>query len=893
MKSAELRQRFLEFFRRNDHEIVPSSSLVPANDPTLLFVNSGMVQFKDTFLGLEKRPYTMATTMQKSMRVGGKHNDLEDVGVSPRHQTFFEMAGNFSFGDYFKRDAIQFAWDFLTDELKLPVDRLWFSIYQDDDEAEQLWRAVGVRPERILRFGEKDNFWAMGDTGPCGPCSEIHFYQGNDPDNQVPEGVNRDDDYMEIWNLVFMQYERDKDGVLTPLAKPSIDTGMGLDRVAAVMQSVTNNYDSDLFMPIIQRVIEIAGTDEAAYRANPVPYRIVADHARACTFLIADGVRPGSDGRNYVLRRLLRRAAYQGQVLKIGRPFLADAAEVVIEIMGEAYPEIVLKRDYIKATITAEEERFGRTLQAGTEQLAELVARMRARDETVLSGADAFRLYDTFGFPFDLTAKVLREQGLEVDEVAYEIARAEQRDRGRAATQFRRGGDAEFWSKQNLQPTTFTGYRELETFGRVVALAVEGALVPEASEGEQVQIVLDQSCFYGESGGQVGDTGVITTRNGVIRVTDVQKPLPGVYVHFGTVERGTIALKAVATLRVDAGRRRDIMRNHTATHLLHRALRDVLGEHAEQRGSLVAPERLRFDFAHDKAVTSEELQQIEAKVNSWIRASTEVLPAEMPQTQARALGAMALFGEKYGDVVRVITVGCDDVPPTDSPDESGVHPEPETNVCSRELCGGTHVACTGEIGMLRITGESSIGSGLRRIEAVTGRGVEQLLNGQAQTLREVASKLGGTPVQVGERVDALLGQVKQLQAQVAQLQRGQGSDQVTQLLATKRTVGPSSVVSARVDVPNADALRALGDRVRDKLGSGLVVLGTVLNDKPQLLVMVTPDMVKQGLHAGNMVKSLAGLVGGSGGGRPDMAMAGGRDASKLNEALAAVDTLIG
>ena len=888
MKSAELRRRFLAFFARNDHEIAPSSSLVPANDPTLLFTNSGMVQFKDTFLGLEQRPYTMATTMQKCMRVGGKHNDLEDVGSSPRHQTFFEMAGNFSFGDYFKRDAIQFAWDFLTDELKLPVNRLWFSVYEDDDEAIELWKAVGASPDRILRFGQKDNFWAMGDTGPCGPCSEIHFYQGDDPEHQNPEGVNRDDEYMEIWNLVFMQFNRDADGVLTPLAKPSIDTGMGLDRVAAVMQGVTNNYETDLFMPIIERVIAIAGTDRAAYDANPVPYRIVADHARACAFLLADGVRPGSDGRNYVLRRILRRAAYQGQVLRINRPFLADAAEVVIDIMGEAYPELVAKRDYIKTMITAEEERFGRTLQAGVQQLNEQIAQLRANEQSALPGADAFRLHDTYGFPLDLTAKILSEQGLTVDEAGYEAARAAQRERGRSAAQFKKGGDADLWATQSLAKTRFTGYQELASFGHVLAVAVEGALVPSASEGDQVQVVLDQTCFYGESGGQLGDTGTLTgPGDTVVRITDVQKPIPGIYVHSGVVERGTLATGAATELRVDAGRRRDIMRNHTATHLLHRALRNTLGEHAEQRGSLVAPERLRFDFAHLQAVSADELRAIEAQVNEWIRADTAVAAAEMGQTEARALGAMALFGEKYGDVVRVITVGCDHAGADD-----GAHPEPESGVCSRELCGGTHVARTGEIGLLRIVGESSIGSGLRRIEAVTGRGVEQLLDSQAQQLRQVAGKLGASPAQVAERLDSVLAQVKQLQAQLDQLQKAQRGDQLTEILATKRTVGARSVISARLELPSIDKLRESGDWLRDKLGSGVVVLGTVVADKPQLLVMVTPDLVKQGLHAGNIVKQLAALVGGGGGGRPDIAQAGGRDASQLDAALAAVDALI-
>ncbi|MBV9791925.1 MAG: alanine--tRNA ligase, partial [Chloroflexi bacterium] len=699
MKSSDIRQTFLQFFARNGHEIVASSPLVPANDPTLLFTNAGMVQFKDTFLGLEQRPYKTATTSQKSMRVSGKHNDLENVGPSPRHHTFFEMLGNFSFGDYFKREAIQYAWDLLTKDLKLPVDRLWFSVFEGDEnvpadeEAARLWEEVGAPRERILRFSAKDNFWSMGDVGPCGPCSEIHFYQGDHPESQVPEGVNsEDDDYMEIWNLVFMQYNRDAEGNLTPLPRPSIDTGMGFERIVSVLQGVRNNYETDLFVPIIDRLIELVGGGREHYQANRAAYHAIADHSRACSFLIADGMRPGNEGRNYVLRRILRRAAYQGQTLGLTKPFLAETADVVIGIMGDAYPELTTKADYIKQVITGEEERFGRTLQGGLEQLELIVGRMQAAGQTIMAGEDAFRLHDTFGFPPDLTAKILHERGLGVDDAGYLTAREAQQQRAREARQFKRGSQAEFWAEFDLPTTEFTGYNNLQSSGSVLAIAVEGATEDQATEGEEVQLVLDRSPFYGESGGQVGDTGVIVGPQGSVRITDVQKPIPGLYVHYGVVERGIIRKNDAAELVVDAGRRRDIMRNHTATHLLHRALRDVLGEHAEQAGSLVAPERLRFDFGHPTSVTAEDLREIERRVNAWVRADTEVSPAEMSMAAAKQLGATALFGEKYGDVVRVVTVGCAvAAEPAVLPDTVGTETKPAPVFCSRELCGGTHV----------------------------------------------------------------------------------------------------------------------------------------------------------------------------------------------------------
>lgn len=899
MKSSDIRQAFLQFFAERGHTVVPSSSLVPANDPTLLFTNAGMVQFKDTFLGLETRPYTRAVSSQKCMRVSGKHNDLEEVGPSPRHHTFFEMLGNFSFGDYFKREAIAYAYELLTRVFGIPLERLVFTVHEQDEEAPRYWiEDQGVPPERVLRMGDKTNFWQMGDTGPCGPTSEMHYDWGpqsctcGQPDCSVllDNGCAR---WLEIWNLVFMQYNRDAEGRLTPLPKPGVDTGMGLERIASVLQNAPSNYETDLFRPIIDRLIALVGKGEAHYTAQPAPYRAIADHSRACAFLIADGVRPGNEGRNYVLRRILRRAAYQGQTLGLTQPFLAETVAVVIALMGDAYPELVAKADYIKQVVTAEEERFLQTLASGLEQLEAIVARMQAEGRTIMAGEDVFRLHDTFGFPPDLTAKILASRGLGIDEAGYQAAREEQRRRAREAAQFKRGTQAELWSDADLPPTIFTGYSELRGSGTVLALAVDGAPVEQASEGDTVQIVLDRTPFYAESGGQVGDTGVLHNQQVVVQVQDVQKPIPGLHVHSGVVARGTLRVGDTLELEVDAERRRDIMRNHTATHLLHRALRDILGQHAEQAGSLVAPDRLRFDFSHPRAVTPEELRAIEQRVNAWIRADTLVTPAEMPLSEARRLGAMALFGEKYGDIVRVVTVGCDDDAgrATLAVEQRlpGPLPAAAPEFCSRELCGGTHVTRTGEIGFFKIVTEASIGSGLRRIEAVTGRGAEAYVDQQLALLRELAQRLGVAPAQVAERVDHLQQQLRQQQQQLAQLARAQTGQQLEAILQRRRQHDGVALVAARVEAPSIERLREMGDWLRAKLGSGVVVLGAVINDKPQLLAMITADLVQQGYHAGRLVKSLAQIVGGGGGGRPDVAQAGGRDAARLDEALAQVD----
>jgi alanyl-tRNA synthetase len=906
LSSADIRQRYLAFFQANGHTQVPSASLIPSNNPTLLFTNAGMVPFVDTFLGLEQRPYSRAVSSQKCLRVSGKHNDLEEVGPSPRHHTFFEMLGNFSFGDYFKAEAIPLAWNLLTKEFALPVERLWFTVFEGNDrvppdvEAEQLWIKAGAAPDRVLRFGEKDNFWVMGDTGPCGPCSEITMYIGEDLGKMRPDGVNSDDpDYVEIWNNVFMQFDR---ATMKPLPRPSVDTGMGLERMAMVMQGVHATYDSDLFRPIIERTIALANTDEEHYRAHLTPYRAVADHTRAITFLIADGILPGNEGRSYVLRRILRRAAYQGRLIGLLKPFLAETADVLIAMMGDTYPELRSRRQFILEAITDEEQRFGRTISSGLVKLDTLVQRMAEQHETVLSGEEAFRLKDTDGFPLDLTQKILAERGLTVDEASYEQALDQQRKRSRAATQFKRGAEAEIWAEMELPATEFSGYDSTIDHGQVLAIVAGGDALSTAQEGQAVQIVLDRTPFYAESGGQVGDTGLLIGPGGHLRITDTQRPLPGLIVHYGTVTSGAIGLGERVEARVDAERRRDIMRNHTATHLLHRALRDVLGEHAAQAGSLVAPERLRFDFNQPRPVTPEQQREVERRINAWIRADTPVEWEVTGYQDALARGAMALFGEKYGDRVRMVTVGCADTEGSGIGDRgSGVEdgsptPDPRSLIpavmCSRELCGGIHVERTGAIGFFKIIGESGVSSGVRRIEALTGIGAEAWVEAQAASTREIAARLGVAPAQLVERVDSLLAELKQRQRDLDALRAQSTRGALEGLLEHVRRDNNIAYLAARVEAADATRLREMGDWLRDKIGSGVVVLGTVLNDKPQILVVVTPDLVQQGYHAGNLVRALAQVVGGGGGGRPDMAQAGGRDAGKLDMALAEVGALL-
>ncbi len=888
LTAAQIRETFISFFVRHGHTHVPSSSLVVADDPTLLFTNSGMVQFKDVFLGREQRPYRRAVTAQKCLRVSGKHNDLEEVGPSPRHHTFFEMLGNFSFGDYFKAEAIAFAWKLLTEEFKLPVERLWFTVFAGDDEvppddeAAALWIAQGVDPSRVLRFGRKDNFWVMGDTGPCGPCSEITMYIGDDLSQMRAEGVNSDDpNYVEIWNNVFMQYDR---ATMQPLPRPSVDTGMGLERMAMVMQGVHSTYETDLFVAIINQIIKTRGSDEQHYQAHRSAYRAIADHARAIAFLIADGVLPGNLGRAYVLRRILRRAAYQGRTIGFERPFLADIITTVIEQMGDAYPELVKRREFILSAADQEERQFLRTLSGGLARLHGVIEQVRLRGEKVIPGNDAFVLKDTYGFPLDLTQKIAAEHGLTVDEAGYEAAMAEQRARSRAAATSKRSGEAELWAELDLPATHFAGYERLSDRATVIGMLVDGEALPTVSAGRQVQIVLDTTPFYAESGGQVGDTGLLVGPEGSVQIEDTRRPLPGLIVHYGRVVSGQIRVGDQVQATVDMVRRADIQRNHTATHMLQRALRDILGEHAAQAGSLVAPDRLRFDFTHTKAVDPEELREVERRLNMWVRANTTVRWEITGYQEAIARGAIALFGEKYGDTVRVVTI------------ERG-QASAEGEYASRdslELCGGTHVTRTGEIGFVRIVSEGSIGSGIRRIEALTGRGAELWVEQQAQALRDLAARINAQPAQLAERIEALLAEHRQRKQELEALRSKLAREQLDVLLGRVQHIAGVPLLAAEVEADSVDRLREMGEYLRDKLGSAVVVLGTLINGKPQLLTIVTPDLVRRGLNAVQLVKPLAAMVGGGGGGRPEIAQAGGRNPEQLTAAIgAAADVLAG
>ncbi|MBC7235431.1 MAG: alanine--tRNA ligase [Chloroflexi bacterium] len=874
MTSADIRAKFLRFFEQRGHTVVPSSSLVPANDPTLLFTNAGMVQFKDVFTGLEARPYSRATSAQKCLRVSGKHNDLDSVGPSPRHHTFFEMLGNFSFGDYFKAEAIRFAWEFLIDELGLDRERLYATIYQDDDEAFELWQKVaGLSAERITRLGKKDNFWQMGDTGPCGPCSEIIYDRGPEactchrPDCNLAGECDR---WLELWNLVFMQYEQHADGTLTPLPRPSIDTGMGLERVTSVLQGANNNYDTDLFLPIMHRARELLGQDEAAMRENLVAYRVIADHSRAITFLIADGVIPGNEGRSYVARMVLRRAARFGRRLGFEEPFLAETARVVIEIMGPHYTELQERADFICEAITQEEQRFLATLSTGLARLDELASRLEREGRTEIPGEEAFRLYDTYGFPLELTRDAAAEMGLTVDEAGFQRAMAQQRERARSAQQFAIDERERLYRSLDLLPTQFVGYETCVADGRVLTLVKEGQPVKRVIAEEWVEVVLDRTPFYGEAGGQVGDQGELRGDGVRLLVHDAVRPLPDLIVHRAQVIEGSLQVGDVVIAQVDRERRLDIARNHTATHLLHSALRQVLGEHATQAGSLVAPDRLRFDFAHLSPLSAEQRRRVEAIVNAKIRENLPVTVEVTSYEQARREGAMALFGEKYGDQVRMVRTGD----------------------FALELCGGTHLQSTGQIGFFLIVGESSIGSGLRRIEALTGRGAEEYVRRRLDDLARVAEMVSARPGEEAEKVQALLDTLREQRRTLAELQRQLAARSVGSLLDEVQEVAGVRVLAAQVQADDVDTLRQMGDRFRDKLGSAVVALGTVVDGRPLLIVALTKDLVERGLHAGKIAGEAARRMGGGGGGRPDMAQAGGKNPAGLAEALRAIPDLV-
>jgi alanyl-tRNA synthetase len=856
MKSAEIRQSFLDFFAQRGHEVVPSSPLVPGNDPTLLFTNAGMVQFKDVFLGHEKRAYKRACSSQRCVRAGGKHNDLENVGYTARHHTFFEMLGNFSFGDYFKEDAIRYAWDYVTGVLGIPAEKLWITVFEDDDEAADIWlKTIGVSPERFSRLGADSNFWAMGDTGPCGPCSEIFYDHGPEVSGGPPGSPDEDGDrYVEIWNLVFMQFNRSADGEMAPLPRPSVDTGMGLERLAAVLQGVHSNYDIDLFQALLKRAAELAGVEDT----DNASLRVIADHIRACAFLIVDGVLPSNEGRGYVLRRIIRRAIRHGYKLGIEEPFFWRLVETLEEQMGEAYPELVKSRKHVEKVLHQEEERFAETLDQGMRLLDSAIAGL---DGKVIPGETAFRLYDTFGFPVDLTADIARERGLSVDQAGFEKAMDAQRERARASSRF----DADYGPKTDTGlESTFVGYDTLGASGVVLGLFKEGVgQVDALGEGDQGVIVMDETPFYAESGGQVGDVGMIRAAAGEFEVTDTRK-WGKAHAHHGVMRRGRVEGGESVRAEVDRATRQATVLNHSATHLLHAALRKVLGEHVQQKGSLVAPDRLRFDFSHYEPVTREQLAQIEALVNAEIRANAKAEIQVLPYEEAVAGGALALFGEKYDDRVRVLRLGD----------------------FSMELCGGTHVRRAGDIGLFKIVAESGIASGVRRIEAVTGRGALDWIGRHEETLQQVANLLKGGWDEAGEKVRHLLERSRQLEKELKQLQTklatgGGGEDP----LAQAETVGKARIYIARLDGSDPKVLRDAVDRFKQKLGTGVVLLGAADGGKVRLVAGVTKDLAER-ISAVDLVNAAAELVGGKGGGRPDLAQAGGAEAARLDEALA-------
>jgi len=862
MSAADVRAAFLEFFRGHAHAIVPSSSLVPANDPTLLFTNAGMVQFKDVFLGRDTRDYLRAATSQRCVRAGGKHNDLENVGYTARHHTFFEMLGNFSFGDYFKRQAIRFAWDFLIFNLGLDPARLWCTVYKDDDEAAEIWlKEVGVSPRRFARLGEASNFWAMGDTGPCGPCSEIFYDHGPEVAGGPPGSAEEEGDrYVEIWNLVFMQYDRGADGKLTPLPKPSVDTGMGLERISAVMQGVHSNYDIDLFRNLIRAAGRLAGTSVLSSSS----LRVIADHIRASAFLIVDGVLPSNEGRGYVLRRIVRRAIRHGYKLGIRDPFFYKLVPVLAQEMGGAYPELISRRAVTERVLRQEEERFAETLANGMVLLEGAIRNLRG--EQVIDGETVFKLYDTFGFPADLTADVARERGLGIDQPGFEAAMEQQRRRSQEASKF--GADQSAGTKVDAQ-TLFRGYEELSCAGQVVALLKGGAAVESLAAGEKGEVVLDRTPFYAESGGQVGDTGELTAAGVRFAVTDTQKR-GAAHAHLGEVLEGSIHMGDTLEARVGAKRRQATVLNHTATHLLHAALRQVLGSHVQQKGSLVAPDRLRFDFAHYQAVTPDELREIERLVNEQIRANAPGEVRIMDYDTAVGEGAIALFGEKYDKDVRVLKVGD----------------------FSMELCGGTHVQRAGDIGLFKITSESGVASGVRRIEALTGAGALDYVEQNDALLKDLAGLVRGSREDVGDKVREQLERVKQLEREVRTLKDRLASGKGVDLAAGAVDVQGVKVVATKVDGADAGALRSAVDQLKERFKSAVVVLASVESPAKVVLVVGVTDDQTGRIKAGELAGAVAAQVGGRGGGRADFAQAGGNKPEALDAALESVPEFV-
>jgi alanyl-tRNA synthetase len=847
--------------------------LVPDKDPTLLFTNAGMVQFKNVFLGQEPLPYVRAASSQKCLRISGKHNDLETVGRDTYHHTFFEMLGNWSFGDYYKAEAIQWAWELLTKEWGLPKDKLWATVYLDDDETKRLWRKIsGLPAERIKRFGEKENFWEMGETGPCGPCSEIHLDRGPEAcDMQGQPGhicqVNGDcARYIELWNLVFIQYDRDQDRTLTELPAKHVDTGMGLERITAVLQKVLSNYDIDFMRALITTTETISGKRYGADANGDISFRVIADHARAVSFLIADGVMPSNEGRGYVMRRLLRRAARHGRLIGLNEPFLYRVVITLAAIMGDAYPELRTEEQRIREVIRSEEERFGETLEKGLVLLEEATSKLKTENQKTLPGDIAFRLYDTFGFPLDLTEDILRNEGMTVDQPSFEQLMEEQRSRGRDAREV-----ASMDTKIQLdRPVSFVGYDRLEAESIVLAIYGNGNGKPEAVEGEEVDIITSETPFYGESGGQVGDRGIIrSVRGDLMEVTDTQRPTPQLTVHRGRVRKGRIQVGDAVHLAVDASFRRKTMLNHSATHILHAVLRRELGEHVRQAGSLVAPDRLRFDFSHTGPIPEEKLAAIEAHVNRHIREDAGVSIQESSYEDAIRHGALAFFGDKYGDRVRVVKMGA----------------------FSTELCGGTHVHRSGEIGIFKLPFEGGVAAGVRRVEGFTGEGALDLIRSYEYKLKEIGNLVRGSADDTVEKVKKLLERQKELEREIQKLRGQLEQDQIPELLAKKQSFDGTNFLISQVDGVDAKQLRDIADQLKERLGSGVVVLASAGAGNVNLVASVSPDLTRR-YHAGNIIKELARLVGGGGGGRPDFAQAGGKEPAKIDAALKRAEELI-
>ncbi len=864
MNSAELRQGFLDYFVSQGHTLVPSSPLIPAQDPTLLFTNAGMVQFKGVFLGEEKRSYRQAVSSQKCMRAGGKHNDLDNVGRTGRHHTFFEMLGNFSFGDYFKAEAIAYGWELLIKRWGLPKDRIFITVYQDDDEAYDFWRKIGVPADRIKRMGEKDNFWQMGDTGPCGPCSEVLYDQGPQvwPPGHQCQGVGCDcDRYLEIWNLVFMQYTKDQEGRLNRLPKPSIDTGMGLERISAVSQGVTSNYDTDLFIPLLKTLSGMTDHDLPEIKQS-MAGRVIADHIRAITFLISDGALPSNEGRGYVLRRIIRRAARYGKELGLNEPFLYKLSGHVVDLMKPAYPELEKSRILVAQVARGEEERFIQTLDQGMGRWKEVIQKARAQGDRVIPGQEAFRLYDTYGFPLDIAMDMAAEVGLTVGEPGFQAAMEEQRERARRAWVVKEVAPYYQEVSGSVGLTEFVGYQNLSEEVRLLGILKDGRLVKKAQAGDLVELVFDQTPFYGESGGQIGDQGLLEHPSALMEITDTIKPIPGLFVHQGRVTHGEIVEGETYLAVVNRPARQGASRNHTATHVLHSVLREVLGEHVKQAGSLVAPDRLRFDFSHFAALTPQELKRIEEIVNERVRDDHPVETRVMGFQEAVRSGALAFFDDKYGDQVRVVKIAD----------------------FSKELCGGTHCRETGEVGIFRLVQESSIAAGMRRIEALTGEMAYLSIKKQEEDLQELAMMLKVQPIEVVEKTRKMLAMLREREKELEQYKSRAVAAHAEDILSEVKETHGVKVLIKRQDGLDQKELRTFADSIRDRLKSGVILLASAKEEKVSLLAMVTKDLTGR-FHAGEILKEVAAAIGGTGGGRPEMAQGGGKEAGRLDEAL--------